>query len=51
MLETIPPDHTGINPDRRTREVDVEAATYEQAREQLTADLPEGWRIVWVRED
>lgn len=51
MLETIPPDHTGIHPDRQTREVDVVAATYEQARDQLAADLPEGWRVIWVRED
>lgn len=46
VIETIPPDHTGVDPDREQREVFADAATYEQARDRLVAELPAGWRIV-----
>lgn len=49
MLETIPPDSTGIDPGRQTRQVRVQAQTYEQARDQVMAELPHRWRVIWFR--
>ncbi|MNW69252.1 hypothetical protein D3C74_482200 [compost metagenome] len=48
MLEQTPPDGTGKN-DMPTREVKVEASSYDEARDQLFSDLPDGWRVLWVR--
>ena len=48
MLEQIPADSTGEG-ERVTREVKVEAPSYDDARAQLAADLPDGWRVLWVR--
>lgn len=42
QLEAIPPDQSGRNPGRQSRVVDIEAATYEQARDR-------GWRVIDVR--
>ncbi len=49
MLETIPPDHTGVHPDRQTREVRVEADTYTEGRDVIFGQVPEGWRVMWMR--
>lgn len=49
MLETIPADDSGVDPDRQTRQVDVEAATYEQGREEIFSSLPPGWRVINLR--
>jgi hypothetical protein len=49
MLETIPPDHTGVDPDRPLREIRVEVGTYEEAREHGVAELPGGWQSIWIR--
>lgn len=48
MLEQIPADATGKG-ERVTRETKIEAPTYDDARAQLAADLPDGWRVLWVR--
>lgn len=48
MLEQIPADSTGKG-ERLTREARVEAPTYDDARAQLAVDLPDGWRVLWVR--
>ena len=48
-IETIPPDHTGVDPDRQKREVTVEGATYDQARDRIFAQLPDGWRVLHLR--
>lgn len=48
MLEQIPPDGSGKN-GMPTRETTIEAPTYDDARVQLAADLPDGWRVLWVR--
>lgn len=48
MLEQTPPDGSGKH-DMPTREVKIEAPTYDDARTQLAADLPDGWRVLWVR--
>ena len=49
MTETIPPDHTGAHPGRQTGEVRESAATYEQARDRILAELPDGWRVLNLR--
>lgn len=49
MLETIPPDHTGVGYKRESRELRADADTYEQGRDQLMGQVPEGWRIIWLR--
>ena len=49
MLETLPPDQTGAPVDRQTREVSVDAATYESGRDEIEASLPDGWRVMWMR--
>ncbi|MBB2925491.1 hypothetical protein [Cellulomonas cellasea] len=49
MTETLPPDHTGHRPDRQTGEVRETAATYEQARDRILAELPDGWRVLNLR--
>lgn len=48
MLEQTPADSTGEG-ERVTRETRIEAATYDDAGAQLRAELPDGWRILWVR--
>ncbi|MEV7962428.1 hypothetical protein [Oerskovia paurometabola] len=48
MLEQTPADSTGEG-ERVTRETRIEAATYEKARAQLFSDVPEGWRVLWLR--
>lgn len=49
MLETTPPDNSGQVYKRESRELRVEADTYEQGRDQLMAQVPDGWRIMWFR--
>lgn len=49
MLETVPPDNSGVHPGRQTKELRVEADTYEQGREQVMGQVPDGWRIIWMR--
>lgn len=49
LLETVPPDNTGVHPGRETRELRVEADTYVQGRDQLLAQVPDGWRVAWLR--
>jgi hypothetical protein len=48
MLEQTPSDHTGQG-EQITRETSVEADTYDTAWAQLHAELPDGWRVLWVR--
>ena len=49
LTETIPPDHTGHHPDRQAGEVRQSAATYEEARDRIFAELPDGWRVIHLR--
>lgn len=49
MLETVPPDQKGQATDRQTREVSVDAGTYEAGREEIEAGVPDGWRVMWMR--
>lgn len=49
LVETVPPDHTGVDPDRMVEQVEVEGETYEAARAALDARVPGGHRLVWVR--
>lgn len=48
-METIPPDHTGVDPDRETDQLRVQGESYDDAMARLRSGLREGWRIVWVR--
>jgi hypothetical protein len=48
MLEQTPTDNTGQG-EQITRETSVEADTYDAAWAQLHAELPDGWRVLWVR--
>jgi hypothetical protein len=48
MLEQTPTDHTGQG-EQISRETSVEADTYDAAWAQLHAELPDGWRVLWVR--
>ena len=48
MLEQIPADSTGKS-EQVTRETKIEAPSYDEARDRLFSDLPEGWRVLWVR--
>lgn len=47
MIQPIPADERAEDPE--SREVTIEAPTYDDARAQLAADLPDGWRVLWVR--
>lgn len=49
MLETTPPDNSGRAYGRETRELRVDADTYEQGRDQAFAQVPDGWRVIWLR--
>lgn len=49
FVETIPPDHTGVDPNREVEEVEAHGETYEAARAALDAQIPDGRRLVWVR--
>lgn len=49
IVETVPPDHTGVDPDRQVRDVEVRGETYEAARAALDAQVPDDHRLVWVR--
>lgn len=49
MIETIPPDDTGVEPDRLAREVRQDGETYEQAKERIFDALPDGWRVINLR--
>lgn len=49
IAETLPPDHTGVDPDRRTLELEARGETYEAARAALDAQVPGGHRLVWLR--
>lgn len=48
MLEQTPADSTGEG-ERITRETRIEAPTYDDAWASLRAELPEDWRVLWVR--
>ena len=48
MLEQIPADSTGGSK-QITHETTVEAGTYDEAWARLHVELPEGWRVLWVR--
>jgi len=49
IIETVPPDHTGVGHDPQQREVTAQGATYADALASLRGDLPERYRICWVR--
>lgn len=49
IAETIPPDHTGVGHDPQQREVRATADTYSDALDKLRADLPDGFRLCWVK--
>ncbi|OJX93986.1 MAG: hypothetical protein BGO96_09180 [Micrococcales bacterium 73-15] len=46
-IETIPPSHHDKAPDRQTRDLVATAETYEEARDMVRAQVPEGWRIMY----
>lgn len=56
LLETIPPAASAQRPEPDSRQTDhaydtvtVEAPTYEEARDQIMARVPDGWRVVHLR--
>lgn len=49
LVETIPPDNTGSDPQRRTETLTVTADTYAEAYAQVRDQIPDGWRLVHVR--
>ncbi|MBB2921312.1 hypothetical protein [Cellulomonas cellasea] len=49
LTETIPSDHTGHHPARQAGEVRQSATTYEEARDRIFAELPDGWRVIHLR--
>lgn len=48
MLEQTPADSSGTG-ERVTRETRIEAPTYDDGWAKLHAELPDGWRVLWVR--
>lgn len=48
MAQETPPDHSGRH-DLETRELQVEAASYEEAVAALDELVPAGWRLLWRR--
>ncbi len=49
LAETVPPDHTGVDPDRRTMQLEGRGSTYEAAMTALREALPEEIRLIWAR--
>ncbi|GEL48058.1 hypothetical protein CHO01_31740 [Cellulomonas hominis] len=49
QIETIPPDHTGVDPDRQADEIKASGQTYEEARDAIAARVPAGWRAISYR--
>ncbi|MFD6094587.1 hypothetical protein ACFWGN_20945 [Oerskovia sp. NPDC060338] len=47
MIQPIPSDPRA--PEAPAEEVTLEAPTYDLLREKLDAELPEGYRVLWVR--
>ena len=47
MTQPIPADERAA--DAESREVKIEAPTYDDAWAKLHAELPDGWRVLWVR--
>lgn len=47
MTQPIPADERSA--DAESREVTIQAATYDDAWARLHAELPDGWRVLWVR--
>ncbi|MGW8566686.1 hypothetical protein [Isoptericola sp. NPDC055881] len=47
-VETIPPDNSGTH-ETQVREVEVEAATYEEGMAALRAQLADGERLITIR--
>lgn len=47
MIQPIPTDERAE--DSEAREVTIDAPTYEAAWAKLHAELPDGWRVLWVR--
>lgn len=48
-IETTPPDNSGPGPDHRYDTLTVTADTYRDALAQVRAQVPDGWRLVYVR--
>lgn len=48
-LETIPPDISGVHPDRQTRDIEVSAESYEQGRREIFEAIPDGWRAMFIQ--
>lgn len=46
LIETEPPSHHDRAPDRQTRELTATAETYEEARDRILGEVPDGWRIM-----
>jgi len=49
QIETIPPDHTGIDPDRKADEIRATGESYKEARDAVVAQIPDGWRAISYR--
>ncbi|WP_431836525.1 hypothetical protein [Cellulomonas sp. Y8] len=49
LAETVPPDHTGVDPDRRTMPLEGRGGTYDEAMAALREQLTDGMRLIWVR--
>lgn len=47
-IETVPPSHQAKAPDRETRELTATADTYEAATAELRAQVPDGWRLLYI---
>lgn len=47
-IEPVPPSHQVKAPDRETRELTATADTYEDATAELRAQVPDGWRMLYV---
>lgn len=47
-IQQIPPDNSGTH-DLESRDIAVEDATsYEEGRDRLYAQVPEGWRVIGI---
>lgn len=49
LAETVPPDHTGVDADRRTTQLEGRGATYEEAMTACATLCRRGMRLIWVR--
>ncbi|WP_147794787.1 hypothetical protein [Cellulomonas sp. Y8] len=49
LAETVPPDHTGVDPDRRTSQLEGRGEDYDAAMAALREQVPDGMRLIWVR--